>query len=177
MPKKTPKTETIKQRSIYVYLPSHEMVADWKGRAKGSKVSISKFVQEHVENSLQQEEDDSFATRSTLLERNRTLEARIAEQEKENRRLSLLTDRLDTELKRYRVQPFLESPDMDKKQYEMRLINLLKEKVSIDENDIYRSLSLDPKDTELVKAIYRQLEELERFGLVETLPNGWRWKG
>ena len=47
------KTETIKERSIYVYLPSHEMVKAWKKRAKKQGASISKFVIEHVENSLQ----------------------------------------------------------------------------------------------------------------------------
>ena len=62
------KTETIKQRAIYVYLPSHDMVEKWKNLAKKSGTSISKFVAEHVENSLRQEEDDNYQTRSSLIQ-------------------------------------------------------------------------------------------------------------
>ena len=42
--KKHNKTDTIKKRAIYVYLPSQEMVDRWKESAKLQKASISKFV-------------------------------------------------------------------------------------------------------------------------------------
>ena len=60
------KTETIKARSIYVYLPSEEMVDDWKEKAKSSGLSISKFVQEHVEKSMNYENEDTFVSRGEL---------------------------------------------------------------------------------------------------------------
>ena len=50
------KTKTIKQRVIYVYLPSLEMVEDWKRRAERAGVSLSKFVIERVEDSIRREE-------------------------------------------------------------------------------------------------------------------------
>jgi len=50
------KTETIKDRAIYVYLPSLEMVEDWKARAEKGGVSISNFVIERVEDSIRREE-------------------------------------------------------------------------------------------------------------------------
>jgi len=46
------KTETSKQRAIYVYLPSDGAVKDWKGRAGRAGTSISKFVFDRVENSI-----------------------------------------------------------------------------------------------------------------------------
>ena len=46
------KTETIKERAIYVYLPTQEMADKWKELAETSNISISKFVIEHVERSL-----------------------------------------------------------------------------------------------------------------------------
>jgi hypothetical protein len=62
------KTETIKDRAIYVYLPSLEMVQDWKGRAEKSGVSISKFVIERVEDSLRSEEgEDVYVSRAELV--------------------------------------------------------------------------------------------------------------
>lgn len=171
------KTDTIKQRAIYVYLPSHEMIAYWKKKAKDANVSISKFVQEHVENSLRQEEEDDFQPRTILIKRIKDLEEQVSYLEKENNKYTLLTDRLDKELRHYRAQPFIDSPEMDKRYYDKRLIKLLREKTEINENDIYVSLNLDAKDTELVTGIYKQLEELEKFGLVEALANGWRWIG
>jgi mRNA-degrading endonuclease RelE of RelBE toxin-antitoxin system len=46
------KTETIKQRALYIYLPSLDMAEEWKRLAEKDKTSISKFIIENVENSL-----------------------------------------------------------------------------------------------------------------------------
>jgi hypothetical protein len=50
------KTGTIKDRTIYVYLPSLEMVEDWKVRADRGGVSLSKFIVERVLDSIRREE-------------------------------------------------------------------------------------------------------------------------
>jgi hypothetical protein len=52
---KKSKTETIKKRAIYVYLPSEEMVKEWKELAGKTGTSLSKFVIGHVMNSLGKE--------------------------------------------------------------------------------------------------------------------------
>jgi hypothetical protein len=46
------KTEAIKDRAVYVYLSSLEMVEEWKHRAEKTGDSISRFVVERVEDSL-----------------------------------------------------------------------------------------------------------------------------
>ena len=38
------------------------------------------------------------------------------------------------------------------------------------------NLNIDPSDSEL-KAVGRQLEILEEYGIVEYTGRGWRWKG
>ena len=58
------KTNTIKQRAIYVYLPSIEMTEKWKEIAKKRRQSISGFVVETIENALSVEEEDSIESRS-----------------------------------------------------------------------------------------------------------------
>ncbi len=63
------KTETIKQRAIYVYLPSLEMVQEWKERSKKAGTSISKFVIELVEDSIRRAEgEEGYASRLELIE-------------------------------------------------------------------------------------------------------------
>ena len=49
------KTETIKERTVYIYLPSLEMVEDWKHRAERAGVSLSKFVVERILDSIRRE--------------------------------------------------------------------------------------------------------------------------
>ena len=56
----TCKSATIKKRAIFCYLPTFEMVDKWKGLADGLGVSISKFVIEHVENSLRQKKEKAI---------------------------------------------------------------------------------------------------------------------
>jgi hypothetical protein len=80
------KTEPLKERSIYVYLPSERMVEEWKKRAKKQGVSISKFVVKHVENSLQQEEDSAYKPRGELLKEISELRNELRELKEDNRR-------------------------------------------------------------------------------------------
>jgi hypothetical protein len=51
-------TKTIKERAIYVYLPSLEMARDWKSKAESAGASVSKFVIDRVEDSLRREEGE-----------------------------------------------------------------------------------------------------------------------
>jgi hypothetical protein len=51
------KTGQLTNRAIYVYLPTVQMADEWKSLADKAKISISKFVIEHVDNSLNQEKD------------------------------------------------------------------------------------------------------------------------
>ncbi len=168
------KTETIKERAIYVYLPSHEMVREWKELAEKQGVSISKFVIEHVEDSLRKEEP-SHLSRVDILKRMRELEEEGSKLKEDNRMLRLVIERLDDELKHYRAKPFLEE-FRGIRGYEKELIELLKRKGTIGSDEILGVLGIDPKDSELVKAVSIQLENLEAYGLIEAMPKGWRWK-
>jgi hypothetical protein len=48
--------ESIRERAAYVYAPSVQMLDDWVGRANKSHAPLSKFVLEHVNNSIRQED-------------------------------------------------------------------------------------------------------------------------
>lgn len=90
------KTETIKDRAIYVYLPSLEMVGDWKGRARKAGVSISRFVVEGVEDSIRREEgEEGYLSRLELVKRLRNAEEELKKLRNENRLLEKLVDNLD----------------------------------------------------------------------------------
>jgi len=171
------KTETIKDRAVYVYLPSLEMVEDWKQRAEKGSVSISKFVIERVEDSIRREEgEDGYLGRAELIKKLRDSEEELKKARNENRLLKKLTENLDNELRRYRAQPFLEEAFEGIRKFDKDLVELLRKGGSYTQEDILTHLNIDPSDSDLVKAVSKQLEALEGYGLLEYKGRGWKWK-
>jgi hypothetical protein len=171
------KTETIKKRAIYVYLPTQEMAKDWKNRADKTGSSISKFVIDRVEDSINKEAgEEGYLNRLQLVKKLGKTEEELKELRKENRLLKKLVDNLDTELKRYRTKPFLEENYKGIRRFDKELIDLLKEGGSYSADDILIHLNINPSDTELVKAVNKQLEILENYGLLAYEGRGWKWK-
>ena len=133
---------------------------------------------ERVEDSIRREEgDESYFSRAELVKRLRSAEEELKKLRKENRLLKRLVENLDNELKRYRAQSFLQETFKGVKRFEKDLIELLRRGGSYTEEEILAHLNIDPSDMELIKAVDRQLEALEAYGLVEYRGRGWRWKG
>ncbi len=167
----------LKQRSIYVYLPSVEMAGEWKRLAKKAKLPISRFVIEHVENSLAQEEKQGYPDRAKMIKQLKDKDEEIVKLKEDNRLLKTLSQKLDVDLRRYRAEPILDEEFQGVRTYDKELIDLLKKKVMIDSDHILQELGINPKETILVKAINKQLENLQKYGLVQPTSRGWRWTG
>jgi len=170
------KTETIKQRAIYVYLPSLEMAQEWKDRSKKAGTSISKYVIERVEDSFRREDgEEGYTSRLELIERLRKNEEELKKIRDDNRLLRKLVENLDTELKRHRAQPFLEEGFQGVRSFDRELIQLLKEGEQLSDDEILSRLNISPSDTDMVKAVSSQLQTLESYGLVRFRGRGWKW--
>jgi hypothetical protein len=171
------KTETIKERAVYVYLPSHKMVEEWKRLAKRQGTSISKFVIEHVESSLKEEKGlkSDFKARSELLKRLQELEEENTGLQKENRMLKLAMEKLDEELRNYRAKAFKGKEFRGARGYERRLIDILRSRKSVKGEDLLNLLDIDPTDRELTQGVYQQLKTLEGYGVIKATTDGWRW--
>jgi len=155
-----------------------EMVEDWKRRAEKAGVSLSKFVIERVEESIRREEGaEGYLSRAELIKRLRDAEEELKKLRNENRLLKKLAENLDNELKRYRAQPFLEEAFEGVRRFDKDLIELLKKGGSYTQEQILAHLNIDPSDVKLVKAVDKQLETLEAYGLVEYKGRGWKWTG
>ena len=160
-----------------MYLPSEEMVDQWKSLADKSGCSISKFVMEHVENSLHLEEDKGdYQSRVGLIDQikelkdeNKTLLKKIQQQD-------TLIDRYDKELKNVRMKPFLDDRFSGVRSYEKALIDLFRTYGEVRKERVLELLEINPMETEKVKAISRQLENLEQYGVIKDLGGRWRWK-
>jgi oligoendopeptidase F len=179
------KTETIKQRSIDLYLPTIEMAEDWKRMAKESKMSLSKFITQKVLESLAPE--SGMAGNALKMQHTKELEMAYEEKKEieeenaklrqENRMLRMLSDNLDRELKKLRAAPFLEAGFVGTRKFDKALIDLLKEGRALEGDQILRRLNVEPADSELVKAITNQLDALLAYDLLQYDGRWWKWKG
>ena len=167
------KKKELKQRAIYVYPPA-EMAETWKKLAKTSGTSISKYVIEHVENSLGLAEND-YRSKSNVLEENRQLKETLAEKEKRNHHLDLLVEKLEEDLQLYRSKLFTDTSNMGTRTYDKQLMALLREPGAHNTDTILTRLRIKPTDTEVIKAISIQLENLEAYGLLRNTGKGWIW--
>ena len=131
--------------------------------ADKARISISKFVIEHVENSLRQEQEKSgFASRAELLKQLSAKEEEISKLQQDNRLLKLLSENLVKELRKLRARPFGEKANFEGiREYDGDLIELLRTNGRIDSGSLLGELGINPKEVELVKAIKKQLRNLQ----------------
>ena len=73
----------------------------------------------------------------------------------------IVLEKYETELKRYRSQAFVENKFEGVRKYNRELIAVLKQGIVLDSYKLLEELGIDPNDSQLVKAISQQLEELE----------------
>lgn len=169
------KTETIKERSIYVYLPSVEQKKRWDEYANKHGMSVSKFVVEQVENSLSQVEDKSYKSMGALWLENKQLKDQLDKVNRDKHVLEVALERLEAELRRYRAQPFLDENFVGLRSYQKELVEILRDRKLVSSEEILRRLRIQPSETEAVKAVSKQLANLEAYGVVKSLPKGWKW--
>ncbi len=111
------------------------------------------------------------------MERLGKAENELKELRDENRLMRKLVDNQETELRRYRSQPFLEESFRGVRSFDRDLVEILKRGGTHRDDSILAELNISPTDVDLVTAVRKQLEALESYGLVEFTPSGWRWTG
>jgi predicted DNA-binding protein len=158
-----------------LYLPSAEEKARWEGLAKQSGMPLSRFVIEIVDNALA--DDEEFKPRGELTKEITALRKEVKEIRDELKLKSIVLDKYEAELKRYRSAAFMEDSFEGVRKYSKDLVELLKRVGTIDNYKILEALGIDPTDSELVKAISHQLEDMEAYGMITTASKGWKWLG
>jgi hypothetical protein len=149
--------------------------ARWKGLAEKAKTPLSKWVIEIVESTLA--ENEEFQPRRALAKEMETLKAETKALRDDLRQKEIVLDRYEAELKRYRAQPFQEADYVGARRYSKELVEILKGRGHADSYKILEALGIDPRESELVKAVSHQLEELEAYGMIKTDGRTWKWIG
>ena len=162
-----------KSRYVYLYLPSAEDKARWENLAKEAGVPLSKFVIEVFESTLAEESD--FKPRGQLVKEIGKLRSENKVLRDDLNQKKIVLEEYETELKRYRSQAFVENKFEGVRKYNRELMAILKQGGVLESYKLLEDLGIDPNDSQLVKAVSKQLEELESFGLVTSTKRGWRW--
>lgn len=170
------KDESLKKRAIYVYPPTQQLTDKWKKLSSDAGVPISKFVVDHVQNSLNMEQDNSYSSRTQIIEENTTLRKEIKENDKRIGHLELLVEKLEEDLQIYRSRVFTEEGFTGKRAYDKRLVEVLRAPGLHTSAEILDRLGVDARDTDVVKGIQSQIENLHEYGLITASGKGWRWR-
>jgi hypothetical protein len=169
------KTNTIKQRSIYVYLPNEEMKKRWHDASIKRCASMSDFVVQNIEESLNVIQNDDYLSRAKLSEEVERLKKELIISEEKTRRQDILLQRYEEELREYRAKPFTEASFSGTRKFNEELINLLRGGKILTGDQIRERLGIKPTETEAIKAISQQLVGLETYGLIKLTKGGWKW--
>jgi hypothetical protein len=164
-----------KSRYVWLYLPSKADKDRWQALAEMAKTPLSTFCISIIEERLA--EEDEFKPRRELAKDMETLKAEIKTLRDDLRQKDIVLDRYEAELKRYRAQPFQEADYRGMRRYSKELVEILKARGHADNYKILEALGIDPRESELVKAVSTQLEELQAYGMVKTDGRSWQWIG
>ena len=162
-------------RYVYVYLPTAEDKKRWQTLADKAGVPLTKFVIEIVENALAEESD--IKPRGELVKEIGTLRSENKELRDDLKQKKIVLEKYENELKRYRNEAFVEEKFEGVRKYNKEIIAILKRSSVVDSYRLLEELRIDPKETDLVRAVSKQLEELESYGMITSTQRGWRWIG
>lgn len=157
-------------RQFLIYLPSENDLKNWREQAKAVGVSLNKYIFEMVEKGRQE-----AIPRSDLVKEISGLREENQKQREELKLKSLVLEKYETELFKFKHESFLEPGYQGTQHYSEELVRLLKKGRTYSGQEILKSLNIDPKDSEAVRIVHRQLKLLQDFKLIEEGVSGWRW--
>ena len=159
-------------RTATVYLPAGEILSEWQKEAAQGGATISEYIFEMVEKARQPSED---VVRPDLVRENSDLKTLNRKLEQEVNLLKTNLEIIQTEVYKQRFTGFDEVDAPGMHSYDRALVDMLKRGKVLDSQEILGGLGIDPRDSQAVKLVSNQLEELKRFGLIRESPHGWRW--
>jgi len=93
------------------------------------------------------------------------------------RQKEVVLQRYEAELRRYRAEPFQGEQFAGIRPYSKELVEILKARGHVGSYQILELLGIAPGEAEAIKAVSKQLEELEKFNLIKADGKGWHWTG
>lgn len=176
------RTETCLQRAVTVYPRSFEQKDRWKAFAESKGLKLSAFVIEAVESTIEPDDEINPMLVMELQERINQLNEETNELRRSREMYKKLYETQEKEIRKYRAEPFLKENFNGVRMYNKELVEILRHSKRSDggykvlsNDEILSKLEIEPSESEAIKSIYAQLENLESFGLVRLTAKGCRW--
>jgi len=134
---------------------------------------LSKFIIGIVDGVL--DESEEYKPRREVVREMEALKAENKTLRDDLRQKIIVLEKYENELKRYRSQAFLGEDYQGMRRYSKELVEILKSGGLVDSYRLLEDLGIDPRESDLVKAVSMQLEELEGYGMIKPEGKGWRW--
>jgi hypothetical protein len=170
------RTKTIKERAIYLYVPTEEMVKQWKDEAAKHNLSLSKFVVEVVDDALRKN-PRGVTPRDQLEDELDDAWAKITFLSSDVDSLREENKRLQETVSEYREK--LSSPGKvpeESAEYVPLLLKLIQEEKVLPVQKALNMFGIGPGDTDARRAIGAAADALVQMGLIEKGMTDWRWK-
>jgi len=160
-----------KTRYTYVYHPSRPHKERWEKLAAKAHTSLSKYIISIVDDVIDEKEE--MAPRH--VREMEGLKNEIKSLREDLQRKNVIVERYEAELKRYRAAPWTASDFAGSRRLSEDLVRVLKTRGPLNKFQLLEALGIDPRETDLIKAIDGQLETLGIFGMVKAEKDILRW--
>lgn len=162
-----PQYSTLRQE---VYFSSTEERNSFLEAAKAHGMALSKYIVEMARRGQESEENRPRPVAAQDLD---SLREEIRKLRDENKLLSMLREKNETELFKLRNEVFLQPHGEG--ELDSELMDLLRSGGTHDGKEILSVLHISPADSKAMQIIYRQLTMLQSMGMVREEARGWRW--
>lgn len=170
------RTETLKQRAVYIYAPTEKMLAKWRSEAERYGMSLSSFLVEVI--------DDGMRKAPSGLTPRQKLEEELSQATSDLKAVRMQRDSMrsrleETEATIARYRESLEDvlsylPD---EKLQENVVSLFLKQMRWRIDDFTKAMSVDASKPEDLKKVQGTIEHLKRIGLVEGDFGEWRWLG
>ena len=162
-----------RSRYIWLYCKSKAQKEQWQALAEKADTPLSAWCTSIIEERLA--EEDGPMPRHKLAKELESLKADNETFREDLRRKELVLERYEAELRRYRAEPFQGEQFAGIRPYSKELVEILKARGHVGSYQILELLGIAPGEAEAIKAVSKQLEELEKFNLIKADGKGWQW--
>lgn len=162
-----------RSRYIWLYCRSKAQKDEWQALAEKADTPLSAWCASIIEERIA--EDEEHRPRHKIAKELESLKAENKTLRDDLRQKEVVLQRYEAELRRYRAEPFQADQFQGIRPYSKELVDILRGRHHVGSYEILELLGIRPDESQAIKSVSKQLEELEKFNLVRADGKGWQW--
>jgi len=162
-----------RSRYIWLYCKSKAQKEQWQALADKADTPLSTWCASIIEERIA--EENGLIPRHKIAKELESLKAENKTIREDLRQKEVVLQRYEAELRRYRAEPFQGEQFAGIRPYSREIVEILKARGHVGSYQILELLGIAPGESEAIKAVSKQLEELEKFNLIKADGKGWQW--